>query len=201
MPFDSARCQAISRLLAPPMISASPGPDATTSRVSTSTFLSTELIAVTGVSGAGKSSLAFDTLYAEGTETLRRTFSAYTAAVPRAAREARRRADREHPPAIAVAGAKPASAGARSARSLRFMNTWRCSMPEPARSAACGAATRWSPATPRRVSRDRRVARGHALRDRRFRSTSCPVPIRGHSPSRCLRRPDPRGASVSGLRH
>src|SRR3954462_2907543 len=35
-------------------------------------------IAVTGVSGAGKSSLAFDTLYAEGQRWYVETFSAYT---------------------------------------------------------------------------------------------------------------------------
>src|SRR6516225_1146967 len=36
------------------------------------------LIAVTGVSGSGKSSLAFDTLYAEGQRRYIETFSAYT---------------------------------------------------------------------------------------------------------------------------
>src|SRR3984893_11281915 len=36
------------------------------------------LIVVTGVSGSGKSSLAFDTLYAEGQRRYIETFSAYT---------------------------------------------------------------------------------------------------------------------------
>ncbi|HUH92733.1 MAG TPA: hypothetical protein VL742_06235, partial [Casimicrobiaceae bacterium] len=37
-----------------------------------------ELIVVTGVSGSGKSSLVFDTLYAEGQRRYVETFSAYT---------------------------------------------------------------------------------------------------------------------------
>src|SRR5262245_8689412 len=37
-----------------------------------------ELIVITGVSGSGKSSLAFDTLYAEGQRRYIETFSAYT---------------------------------------------------------------------------------------------------------------------------
>src|SRR5690554_7284707 len=36
-----------------------------------------EMVVVTGVSGAGKSSLAFDTLYAEGQRRYVETFSAY----------------------------------------------------------------------------------------------------------------------------
>ncbi|MBN1443635.1 MAG: hypothetical protein JXA90_13075, partial [Planctomycetes bacterium] len=37
-----------------------------------------ELTVITGVSGSGKSSLAFDTLYAEGQRRYIETFSAYT---------------------------------------------------------------------------------------------------------------------------
>src|SRR3990172_2878005 len=37
-----------------------------------------KLIVITGVSGSGKSSLAFDTLYAEGQRRYIETFSAYT---------------------------------------------------------------------------------------------------------------------------
>ena len=37
-----------------------------------------QLIAITGVSGSGKSSLAFDTLYAEGQRRYLETFTAYT---------------------------------------------------------------------------------------------------------------------------
>ena len=38
----------------------------TTSKISRSAFRTTRVIAVTGVSGSGKSSLAFDTIFAEG---------------------------------------------------------------------------------------------------------------------------------------
>ena len=41
------------------------------------------LVVLTGVSGSGKSSLAFDTLYAEGQRRYIETFSAYTPPVPR----------------------------------------------------------------------------------------------------------------------
>src|SRR5208337_704233 len=63
-----------------------------------------KLIVVTGVSGAGKSSLAFDTLYAEGQRRYVETFSAYA----RQFLEPLEKPDAERiesiPPAIAVAG-------------------------------------------------------------------------------------------------
>ena len=63
-----------------------------------------KLIVVTGVSGAGKSSLAFDTLYAEGQRRYVETFSAYA----RQYLEPLEKPDAERiesiPPAIAVAG-------------------------------------------------------------------------------------------------
>ena len=61
-----------------------------------------KLIVVTGVSGAGKSSLAIDTLYAEGQTTLHRDLFALYTAVPGEAGQARRRPDRGIPPAIAL---------------------------------------------------------------------------------------------------
>ncbi|ABM63010.1 excinuclease ABC subunit UvrA [Halorhodospira halophila] len=66
-----------------------------------------ELIVVTGVSGSGKSSLAFDTVYAEGQRRYVETFSAY-------ARQFLERMDRPHveridgvPPAIAIDQVNP----------------------------------------------------------------------------------------------
>ena len=56
-----------------------------------------ELIVFTGVSGSGKSSLAFDTLYAEGQRRYIETFSAYTRQFLETPRQARRRPDRRHP--------------------------------------------------------------------------------------------------------
>ena len=57
-----------------------------------------KFIGFSGVSGSGKSSLAFDTLYARGSATLRRDVFQLHAPVSRAARQARSRPDRRHPP-------------------------------------------------------------------------------------------------------
>ena len=85
------------------------------------------LIVVTGVSGAGKSSLAFDTIYAEGQRRYVETFSAYA----RQFLEPLEKPDAERiesiPPAIAVAGASRClRRGVRSGRSPRFMNISAC---------------------------------------------------------------------------
>ena len=48
------------------MKSSSRAPASTTSRTSTSTLPRDALVVITGLSGSGKSSLAFDTIYAEG---------------------------------------------------------------------------------------------------------------------------------------
>ena len=53
-----------------------------------------QLVVITGLSGSGKSSLAFDTLYAEGPAPLRREPVGVRAAVPAADGQARRRRDR-----------------------------------------------------------------------------------------------------------
>ena len=42
-----------------------------------------KLVVITGLSGSGKSSLAFDTIYAEGQRRYMETFSAYAPAVHR----------------------------------------------------------------------------------------------------------------------
>ncbi len=52
------------------------------------------LIVFTGLSGSGKSSLAFDTIYAEGQRRYVESLSSYTAAVPRPDGQARRRLHR-----------------------------------------------------------------------------------------------------------
>ena len=56
-----------------------------------------ELVVVTGVSGSGKSSLVFDTLYAEGQRRYVETFSPVRAPVPRPHGQAAGRRDRGHP--------------------------------------------------------------------------------------------------------
>ena len=72
------------------------------------------LIVLTGVSGSGKSSLAFDTLYAEGQRRYVETFSAIFPPVPGEVGQARRRPDRRHP----AGDRRPAEAwGRRSPRS------------------------------------------------------------------------------------
>ena len=53
-----------------------------------------KLTVVTGVSGAGKSSLVFDTLYAEAQRRYLQSFSVAHAAIPGTPRPARRRDDR-----------------------------------------------------------------------------------------------------------
>ena len=50
-----------------------------------------KLVVITGLSGSGKSSLAFDTIYAEGQRRYVESLSALRAAVPRADGEAGRR--------------------------------------------------------------------------------------------------------------
>ncbi len=52
-------------------------PASTTSRTSTSISRATSLVVITGLSGSGKSSLAFDTIYAEGQRRYVESLSAY----------------------------------------------------------------------------------------------------------------------------
>ncbi len=79
----------------------------TTSKASTSTCPSGSLIVITGVSGSGKSSLAFDTVYAEGQRRYVETFSPYARQF--LDRMDRPRADRIEgiPPAIAIDQTNP----------------------------------------------------------------------------------------------
>ena len=114
------------------------------------------LVVLTGVSGSGKSSLAFDTLYAEGQRRYIETFSAYT----RQFLETLDKPDADRidgiPPAIAVAqhGGRGVRAGAPSAPSPRSTTTWACSSPGSGRWSA-GSAGRWSSRPARRPSRGR----------------------------------------------
>jgi ABC-type ATPase with predicted acetyltransferase domain len=55
-----------------------------------------ELVVVTGVSGSGKSSLVFDTLYAEGQRRYVETFSPYARQFPRSHGQAGGRSHRWH---------------------------------------------------------------------------------------------------------
>src|ERR1700760_858671 len=72
-----------------------------------------QLVVVGGLSGSGKSSLAFDTLYAEGQRRYIESFSAYTRQfLERLEKPAADRID-GIPPAIAIAG----KSGTRSSRS------------------------------------------------------------------------------------
>ena len=61
----------------PRRTSSSAGPASTTSATSTSTCRANKLIVFTGVSGSGKCSLAFDTLYAEGQRRYVESLSSY----------------------------------------------------------------------------------------------------------------------------
>ena len=111
-----------------------------------------KLIVFTGVSGSGKSSLAFDTLYAEGQRRYVEIAVQLRPPVPRPAAEAGRRLHRR-----AVAGRsafsrrRPAATRARpSAPSPRSTTTCACSTPASARATARSAAGR---SRPRRASR------------------------------------------------
>jgi excinuclease UvrABC ATPase subunit len=53
------------------------GRASTTSRTSTSRFRAIKLVVITGLSGSGKSSLAFDTIFAEGQRKYMESLSAY----------------------------------------------------------------------------------------------------------------------------
>ena len=96
-----------------------------------------ELVVVTGVSGSGKSSLVFDTLYAEGQRRYVETFSPY-------ARQFLDRMDKPQvdsisgiPPAIAIDQTNPV----RTSRSSKFFGTGtgkhRARRGSPAASARC----------------------------------------------------------------
>ena len=100
------------------------------------------MIVFTGLSGSGKSSLAFDTIFAEGQRRYVESLSSVRAAVPRAAGQARRRRDRG--PARrrfrSIRSARRRARGRRSARSPRSMTTCACSgRGSGSRTARCAA--------------------------------------------------------------
>src|SRR5213083_1992922 len=66
-----------------------------------------ELVVVTGVSGSGKSSLAFDTIYAEGQRRYVETFSPYTRQFLDRMDKPKADAIRGIPPAIAIEQSNP----------------------------------------------------------------------------------------------
>ncbi len=110
------------------------------------------LICFTGVSGSGKSSLAFDTLYAEGQRRYVEIAVELRPPVPRADAEAGRRQDRR-PVAVDLASSRRPAAGtrgARSARSPRSTTTSASSTPASARAIARSAT---GPSPPRPASR------------------------------------------------
>ena len=73
------------------------------------------LLAITGVSGSGKSSLAFDTLYAEGQRRYVESFSPY----------ARQFLDRMDKPQVdSLHGVPPASPSIRATRSRTLARPW-----------------------------------------------------------------------------
>ena len=141
----------------------------TTSRTSTSTFRSNELVVVTGRVGSGKSSLVFDTLYAEGQRRYVETFSPY-------ARQFLDRMDKPQvdriegiPPAIAIDQTNPVRTSRSTVGTMTELNdhlkllfaraaTLYCRVLRPAR---CGA-TRRRPSTPICGARARSASRRSA---------------------------------------
>ena len=160
--------------------SSSPAPARTTSKGVDLTLPHRKLIVFTGVSGSGKSSLAFDTIYAEGQRRYVESLSAY-------ARQFLERMEKPDvdaidgiAPAIAIRqkNSHPQSRGRPSARRPRFTTTCGCSGPASAAPSAGSAATKSS-----------------ASRRRSWPSTAA-GPARGHAPADRLRVPH-RGRSVT----
>ena len=102
---DSVECRS-------PRGSASREPARTTSRTSRSTFPTTGSPWSPGVSGSGKSSLAFDTLFAEGQWRYIESLSTYARMFLERARSARRRPHRAHPARHRARAEEPGAHGA-----------------------------------------------------------------------------------------
>ncbi len=113
-----------------------------------------KLIVVTGVSGAGKSSLAFDTLYAEGQRRYVETFSAYA----RQFLEPLEKPDAERiesiPPAIAVAGRESLPSARSTVATIAEVHEYLCLLYARAGEVLCRRCGQpVVPATPSIVSR------------------------------------------------
>ena len=128
-----------------------------------------KLIVVTGVSGAGKSSLAFDTLYAEGQRRYVETFSAYA----RQFLEPLEKPDAERiesiPPAIAVAGRESVHSTRSTVGTIAEVHDYLVPALRPGRRGHLPALrpSRGPRDTARSVSRAiDELARGNPLRDR-----------------------------------
>jgi excinuclease ABC subunit A len=111
------------------------------------------LIVVTGVSGAGKSSLAFDTLYAEGQRRYVETFSAYA----RQFLEPLEKPDAERiegiPPAIAIAGHESPPSARSTAGTITEVHDYLCLLFARAGEVLCrNCGQKVVPATPGSVS-------------------------------------------------
>ena len=152
-----------------------------------------KLIVVTGVSGAGKSSLAFDTLYAEGQRRYVETFSAYA----RQYLEPLEKPDAERiesiPPAIAVAGRESVPSTRSTVGTIAEVYDYLCLLYARVGQVLCRRL--WPSCRPRhsraRFPGHRRASRGNPLRNR-F-SPGDPAGI-GHGrdlPLPARRRPDP----------
>ena len=129
--------------------SASSAPASTTCATSTLELPRDQLIVFTGLSGSGKSSLAFDVLYAEGQRRYLDSLSTYARQFLHVMAQARRRPARR---AAAdgrdrAAPVAAAAASRRSRRSPRSPTTCACSSPSSACSTARAAASRSAPQT------------------------------------------------------
>ena len=102
------------------------------------------LVVITGLSGSGKISLAFDTLYAEGQRRYVESLSAYARQFLRADGEARRRPRSRacRPRSRSSRRRRATTRARRSARSPRSTTTCACSSRAPARPTAPSTASR-----------------------------------------------------------
>ena len=141
---------------------------------------------MTGVSGAGKSSLAFDTLYAEGQRRYVETFSAYA----RQFLEPLEKPDAERiesiPPAIAVGRARWPPSGRSTVGTIAEIHEYLgCSSPGPARSSAARCGHTSSPATPAIVAQAIEALPAGTRYEIAFPLEIRPGPTRRRSPGRC----------------
>src|ERR671915_46751 len=114
-----------------------------------------ELIVVTGVSGSGKSSLVFDTIYAEGQRRYVETFSPYMRQFLDRMDKPRVDEIRGIPPAIAIEQANPVKSSRSTVGTMTEINDYlKLLMPRIARAFCPSCAREIRPETARSIAED-----------------------------------------------
>src|SRR6188508_3441140 len=114
-----------------------------------------KLIVVTGPSGSGKSSLAFDTLYAEGQRRYVETFSPYTRQFLDRMDKPRVDEIRGIPPAIAIEQSNPIKSSRSTVGTMTEINDYlKLLLPRIARAFCPGCGREIRPETPQSIAED-----------------------------------------------